>query len=65
MLDIKQVLKEIGAKNGLEMSLDENGACSLELADGRGEAERHRSEQGRRLGRLRPDERARFRSERA
>lgn len=29
MLDIKQVLKEIGAKNGLEMSLDENGACSL------------------------------------
>lgn len=35
MLDIKQVLKEIGAKNGLEMSLDENGACSLELADGR------------------------------
>lgn len=35
MLDIKQVLKGIGAKNGLEMSLDENGACSLELADGR------------------------------
>ena len=35
MLDTKQVLKEIGAKNGLEMSLDENGACSLELADGR------------------------------
>ena len=35
MLDIKQVLKEIGAKNGLEMCLDENGACTLELADGR------------------------------
>lgn len=35
MLDIKQVLKEIGANSGLEMSLDENGACSLELADGR------------------------------
>ena len=35
MKDVKLALKEIGAKNGLEMSLDENGACSLELADGR------------------------------
>ena len=33
--DAKQILKEIGAKNGLEMALDENGACTLELADGR------------------------------
>ena len=29
------ILKEIGAKNGLEIALDENGACTLELADGR------------------------------
>lgn len=35
MKDVKLVLKEIGAKNRLEMSLDENGACTLELADGR------------------------------
>jgi len=28
-------LKEIGAKNGLEIALDENGACTLDLADGR------------------------------
>ena len=35
MKDVKQVLKEIGAENGLEMALDENGACTLELADGR------------------------------
>ena len=33
--DAKQILKEIGAKNGLEMALDENGACTLERADGR------------------------------
>ena len=35
MIEFKQVLKEIGAKNGLDMELDENGACTLELADGR------------------------------
>ena len=35
MIEVKQVLKEIGAKNGLDMELDENGACTLELADGR------------------------------
>lgn len=35
MKDARQVLKEIGAKRGLEMELDENGACTLELADGR------------------------------
>ena len=29
------MLKEVGAKNGLEIALDENGACTLELADGR------------------------------
>ena len=35
MKDARQVLKEIGAKRGLEMEFDENGACTLELADGR------------------------------
>ena len=35
MKEVKSVLKELGAKNGLEMDLDENGACTLELADGR------------------------------
>ena len=35
MKEIKLVLKEIGGKHGLEMNLDENGACTLELADGR------------------------------
>ena len=35
MKDVKQVLKEIGAENGLEMALDENGACTLELAGGK------------------------------
>jgi len=29
------MLKEVGAKNGLEIAFDENGACTLELADGR------------------------------
>jgi len=33
--EIESILKEIGAKNGLEIALDENGACTLELADGR------------------------------
>ena len=35
MKEIKLVLKEIGGKHGLEMNLDENGACMLDLADGR------------------------------
>ena len=35
MKEIKLVLKEIGGKHGLEMNLDENGACTLDLADGR------------------------------
>jgi hypothetical protein len=35
MKEIKLALKEIGGKHGLEMNLDENGACTLELADGR------------------------------
>ena len=35
MTEIENALKEIGAKNGLEIALDENGACALELADGR------------------------------
>ena len=35
MKEIKLVLKEIGEKHGLEMSLDDNGACALEFADGR------------------------------
>ena len=35
MREIESILKEIGAKNGLEIALDENGACTLELADGR------------------------------
>ena len=35
MQEIESILKEIGAKNGLEIALDEDGACTLELADGR------------------------------
>ena len=35
MKEVKSVLKELGVKNGLEMDLDENGACTFELADGR------------------------------
>ena len=35
MEELKQILKGIGDKNGLEISLDENGACTLELSDGR------------------------------
>ena len=35
MKDARQVLKEIGERRGLEMTLDDNGACTLELADGR------------------------------
>ena len=35
MENLEQVLKELGAKIGFEIALDENGACTLELADGR------------------------------
>ena len=35
MKEIELVLKKIGGKHGLEMNLDENGACTLDLADGR------------------------------
>ena len=35
MKELASVLKELGAKNGLEIALDENGACTLELSDGR------------------------------
>lgn len=35
MREIESILREIGAKNGLEIALDENGACTLDLADGR------------------------------
>jgi len=35
MKELEAVLKEIGAKNGLEIALDEDGSCPLELADGR------------------------------
>jgi hypothetical protein len=32
---LRQMLKDIGDKNGLEISLDESGSCTLELSDGR------------------------------
>ena len=35
MKEIEATLKEIGAKSGLDIALDENGSCTLELADGR------------------------------
>jgi len=35
MEDIRSALKELGARNGLEIELGENGACTLELDDGR------------------------------
>ena len=35
MENAQSILSEIGAKHGLELELDENGACILELADGR------------------------------
>ncbi len=35
MENIKLAIEELGARTGLEMSLDENGSCTLELADGR------------------------------
>jgi len=35
MEDIQPILKELGAKNALEIELDENRAATLELADGR------------------------------
>jgi hypothetical protein len=34
MEDIRSTLKELGAANGLEIELDENGACTLELSNG-------------------------------
>ena len=35
MDEVGLILKKLGESNGLEMSLDENGACTLELSDGR------------------------------
>ena len=35
MREIEEILKGIGERNGLEIVLDENGACALELSDGR------------------------------
>ena len=35
MKEIEATLKEIGSKSGLDIALDENGSCTLELADGR------------------------------
>ena len=35
MLEIESTLKEIGERNGLEIVLDDNSACTLELDDGR------------------------------
>ena len=35
MTELEEALKEIGARNGLEIALDENRACTLELSDGR------------------------------
>ena len=35
MENLAQALKELGQKNGLNLALDDNGTCSLELADGR------------------------------
>ena len=35
MDNLAQALKELGQKNGFNLALDDNGTCSLELADGR------------------------------
>ena len=35
MENVNFVLKKLGAKNGLAMAFDENGACTLKLSDGR------------------------------
>ena len=35
MNGIEEILKGIGERNGLEMAFDKNGACPLELEDGR------------------------------
>ena len=35
MENLEQSLKELGSKIGFEIELDDNGACTLELADGR------------------------------
>lgn len=34
-MEIDSILKDVGARNGLEIALDENRACTLELSDGR------------------------------
>ena len=35
MIEIKETLEKIGSKSGLDIALDKNGSCTLELADGR------------------------------
>ena len=35
MENLAQAIKELGQKNGFNLALDDNGTCSLELADGR------------------------------
>ena len=35
MTELKATLEGIGSKSGLDIALDENGSCTLELADGR------------------------------
>ena len=35
MGNLAMALKELGEKNGFDIALDDNGACTLELADGR------------------------------
>ena len=35
MEEVGLILRKLGERNGLEMSMDENGACTLELSDGR------------------------------
>ena len=35
MENLAMALKELGEKNGFNIALDDNGACTLELADGR------------------------------
>ena len=35
MENLAMALKELGEKNGFDIALDDNGACTLELADGR------------------------------
>ena len=35
MTELETALKELGSKTGQDIALDENGSCTLELADGR------------------------------